>query len=304
MFNNLLIEKYRPHTLEDIVLAEDVKNVFVSFKEKQEIPSLIFLGNPGIGKTSLSKILVKNILQCQYLYINASDENGIDTIRNKVVNFAQTRSIDGKIKVIILDEADALSGEAQRALRNTMEEYSSVTRFILTGNYKYKLIDALRSRCQSFDLTPPLEDVLKRCLYVLKAEKITLPDDQRASFVQLVKSNYPDIRKCINDIQKFSIKGVINIPAECSNQFLTELYNLIKDKKITEVRKFIISNEDQINSDYVNLLRMLFNYIDKNEKNMEIKRMSLLVIAEHIYRAGFVADQEINAYACCVTLTN
>tara|TARA_R110000868_G_scaffold243770_3_gene499794 strand:+ start:16658 stop:17572 length:915 start_codon:yes stop_codon:yes gene_type:complete len=304
MFNNLLIEKYRPHTLDDIVLSEDVRKTLLSFKDKQEIPSLIFLGNPGIGKTSLAKILVKDILQCQYLYINASDENGIDTIRNKVVSFAQTKSIDGKIKVIILDEADALSGEAQRALRNTMEEYSGVTRFILTGNYQYKLIDALRSRCQSFDLNPPLDLVLRRCLHVIKTEKIILPDDQKVAFAHLIKSNYPDIRKCINNIQRYSISGTLNIAVDNNNQFIAGLYELIVAKKVTEARKYIISNESQINSDFVNLLRMLFNYIDKNEKNEQVKKMSLLVIAEHIYRAAFVADQEINAYACCIQLTS
>mgnify|MGYP003347583253 CR=1 FL=1 len=240
MYNNLLIEKYRPHTLNDIVLAEDVRQVFLSFKEKKEIPSLIFTGNPGIGKTSLAKILVKDILDCQYLYINASDENGIDTIRNKVVNFAQTRSFDGKIKVIILDEADALSGEAQRALRNTMEEYSAITRFILTGNYKYKLIEALRSRCQAFDLTPPLEGVLRRCLQIIKAEKINFSDDQKQAFTQMVRANYPDIRKCINDIQKFSLKGSLQIPAECDNDFVEGLYKLIKAKRDSELRKYKI----------------------------------------------------------------
>jgi len=302
MFNNLLIEKYRPQTLDDIVLADDVRQTFLSYKDKQEIPSLIFLGNPGIGKTSLAKILVKDVLGCQYLYINASDENGIDTIRNKVVSFAQTKSIDGKIKVIILDEADALSGEAQRALRNTMEEYSAVTRFILTGNYKYKLIDALRSRCQSFDLTPPLELVLRRCMHVLKTENITLPDNQKLPFAQLIKSNYPDIRKCINDIQKFSIKGVLNIPADTNNAFISDLYQLIRQKMVGEIRKHIINNEGQFNADYVHLLRQLFNFIDKNELVLETKKMALLVIAEHIYRAAFVADQEINAYSCCINL--
>ena len=156
-FNSLWVEKYRPKTLEDFICTEANKDIIASFKNKEEIPNLLFTGTPGLGKTTLAKIIVNDILGCQYLYINASDENGIDTIRTKVTSFAQTKSIDGKIKVIILDEADGLSIDAQRVLRNTMEEFARITRFILTANYKYRVIPALQSRCQSLELTPPLE---------------------------------------------------------------------------------------------------------------------------------------------------
>ena len=118
----------------------------------------------------------------------------------------------------------------------------------------------------------------------------------------MVRANYPDIRKCINDIQKFSLKGSLQIPAECDNDFVEGLYKLIKAKRDSELRKYIITNEGQINSDYIHLLRSLFNYIDKKETNDQYKKMALLVIAEHIYRASFIADQEINAYACCINL--
>jgi len=158
-FSNLWIEKYRPKTLDDIILSDDTRNFILSCKDKKEIPNLLFSGIQGIGKTSLAKIIVNDILACQYLYINASDENGIDTIRNKVVGFSKTKSLDGNLKVIILDEVDGISLEAQKALRNTMEEYSFNTRFILTGNYKHKIINALISRCQELNLTPPLEGI-------------------------------------------------------------------------------------------------------------------------------------------------
>src|SRR6476469_5737122 len=152
MFNDLWVEKYRPKTLDELVLDSDNRTYFNSLKGKQEIPNLLFLGPPGIGKTTLSKIIVKEILNCQYLYINASDESGIDTIRNKVKSFAQTRSMDGKVKICLLDECDHLSSvnsglgntNAQAALRNLMEEYSGTTRFILTGNYRHKIIPALQ----------------------------------------------------------------------------------------------------------------------------------------------------------------
>jgi replication factor C small subunit len=125
-FSNLWVEKWRPKTLSDFIISDKNKTIIDSFKDKKEIPNLLFTGTPGLGKTSLAKILVNDILDCQYLYINASDENGIDTIRNKVTGFAQTKSLDGKIKVIILDETDGLSIDAQRALRNTIEEFAKI----------------------------------------------------------------------------------------------------------------------------------------------------------------------------------
>ena len=128
MFNNLYVEKYRPKTLSDLVLSDSNRKYFESIAE--EIPNLLFVGTPGLGKTTLARILVNDILECQYLYINASDENGIDTIRSKVVGFSQTKSLDGKHKVVILDEADGITIDGQRALRNTMEEYSSMTRWV------------------------------------------------------------------------------------------------------------------------------------------------------------------------------
>lgn len=304
MFENLLVEKYRPKTLDDIVLSEDNRKLIERFQSQSEINHLLFIGSAGIGKTSLAKIIVNDVLRCQYLYINASDENGIDTIRNKVINFALTKSIDGKLKTIILDEADALSGDAQRALRNVMEEYAGYTRFILTGNYRYKIIDPIVSRAIAIDLTPQLEAVMKRCLYVIRTEGITLPPDQTAKFAQMVRSNYPDLRKCLNDIQRYSPGKVIYIPDNQSDSFISKLHELITSKDVNETRKYIISGEQQIHSDYTTLLRNLFNYIDKNERDESKKKMHLLIIAEHLYRAAFVVDQEINTYACCIALIN
>jgi len=209
MFNNLWVEKYRPKTLNDLVLSESNRKYFESITD--EIPNLLFVGTPGLGKTTLARILVEDVLKCQYLYINASDENGIDTIRSKVVGFSQTRSLDGKVKIVILDESDGITLDGQRALRNTMEEYSNNTRFILTANYKHKIIPAIQSRTQFFDLNPPFDDVVKRIVDIVKQQGIKIEDDQKANFVNVIKQNYPDIRKIINAIQKASIKGVFNI---------------------------------------------------------------------------------------------
>jgi DNA polymerase III delta prime subunit len=142
---NLWIEKYRPQTLDDMCLSDSIRAFFSSFTN--EIPHFLFTGNPGTGKTTISRIIVQDILKCDYLYINASDETGIDNIRVKVSGFVQTKSFDGGIKVVVLDEADGLSKEAQKCLRNLMEDYAKVARFILTANYRHKIIAPLQSRC-------------------------------------------------------------------------------------------------------------------------------------------------------------
>ena len=303
-FNNLWVEKYRPKTLEDFVVSDTNKSVINSFKSKKEIPNLLFLGTPGLGKTTLAKILVNDILDCQYLYINASDENGIDTIRNKVTSFAQTKSFDGKIKVIILDETDGLSIDAQRALRNTMEEFAKITRFILTANYKYRVIPALQSRCQSFDLTPPLDGVVKRCAQILKVEKIEIPSAEKAKLLEFIKDNYPDLRKCINELQKFSSTGTLSLVDTSNNEVLELIFNEIQKKNITTLRKALIENENQFNHDYVLLMRNLFNFIDKQELQVNVKKQYLLTLSEYIYRSSFVVDQEINCYTCFIALAD
>lgn len=303
-FDSLWCEKYRPKSLSDYVVTEQNRELIEAFKNKQEIPNLLFIGTPGLGKTSLARIIVNDILGCQYLYINASDENGIDTIRTKVTSFAQTKSFDGKIKVIILDEADGLSIDAQRVLRNTMEEFAGITRFILTANYKYRVILALQSRCQSFDLTPPLDGVVKRCAQILKNESIELPADQKLKFIEFIKANYPDLRKCINELQKYSSTGKLNLLDVKNDETTSLIYSEVKKKNITSLRKALIENEHMFNADYVSLLRNLFSYIDKEETDNEIKKESLIIIAEHIYRSSFVVDQEINCYACLIQLSN
>ena len=303
-FNNLWVEKYRPKTLDDFVVSEKNKSFIESFKVKKEIPNLLFIGTPGLGKTTLAKIIVNEILDCQYLYINASDENGIDTIRTKVTGFAQTKSFDGKIKVIILDETDGLSIDAQRALRNTMEEFAKITRFILTANYKYRVIPALQSRCQGFDLTPPLESAVKRCVQVLKSEKITIPDSEKAKLVEFLKSTYPDLRKSLNELQKYSSSGTLKLVDSCNNEVLNLIYSEIMKKNINTLRKALIENESQFNNDYVTLMRNLFNYVDQQDMNSNTKKTFLLTLSEYIYRSSFVVDQEINCYSCFIALSD
>jgi DNA polymerase III delta prime subunit len=303
-FNNLWCEKYRPRELEEFVTTDKNLELIQSFAKNKQIPNLLFLGSPGIGKTTLAKIIVNNLLDCQYLYINASDENGIDTIRTKVTGFAQTKSIDGNLKTIILDECDGLTMDGQRALRNTMEELAGFTRFILTANYKYKIIPALQSRCQSLDLTPPIDCVVKRCAHILKSENIAVENGQKSKLVELVKKFYPDIRLCINELQKFSVSGKLKINEFNPNDLLNLIYKEIKNKNINSLRKALIENESSFNSDYVTLMRSLFNYIDENELDLDYKKKSLIIVAEHLYRSAFVIDQEINFFACIILLSD
>ena len=302
MFENLWIEKYRPKTLDDICLPDNVKSKFREFATAKEVPNLLFVGNAGIGKTSLAKIVVNSILNCQYLYINASDENGIDTIRTKVTRFAQTKSFDGGIKVIILDEVDGLTLDAQRALRNTMEEYSSHCRFILTANYNHKVIPPLQSRTQSFDLTPKLSDCNTRVTHVLEEEGVEFSEND---IYELVRCHYPDLRKCINEAQKSVLDGkYVQNDKSRHDKFVTNVYKLIAPRTVLKLRAKIIENEAVFNGDYPELLRTLFNHVCAAEISDSLKQQQLLVISEYIYRSSFVLDPEINFFSCLLMLAD
>lgn len=304
MFQNLFVEKYRPKTLDDIVLNPDEKNYFLSLKEKKEIPNLLFAGNPGTGKTTLSKIIATDILDCQYLYINASDENGIDTIRTKVIGFASTKSLDGKLKLILFDECDALTLDSQKALRNVIEEYSSNTRFVFTCNYLFKIIPALQSRCQVFNLVPPLEGILNRVITILKKEEIVVPDSEKQKLMELVRSNYPDLRRIINDIQKFSYTGTLLIKDTCTKNLAQKVIGKIKAKvPLTDIRKHVIENEQDFSSDYLQLLKEMFECVyEDNSLEQEEKSNKLLIISEGMYKDSIVIDKEINWFSTCIKL--
>jgi len=301
MFDSLFTEKYRPKTLNDLVLSDSNRKYFDSITD--EIPNLLFVGTPGIGKTTLARILVNDILECQYLYINASDENGIDTIRSKVVGFAQTKSLDGKVKVVILDEADGITIDGQRALRNTMEEYSSGTRFILTANYKHKIIPAIQSRTQFFDLNPPFDTVLKLIVGIIKQEGIKITEDQKGNFVNVVKQNYPDIRKIINSVQKATVKGIFEVNVALDSKEIVErIHTEIQSKNTFGLRKYLIENENEFQGDYHNLMKQYLNYVYDSSLDDNKKRQYIVTISDHMYKDVFVLDKEINAFACWVNL--
>jgi replication factor C small subunit len=294
-------EKYRPHTLEEIILPENIKTTIEGYERDEKIPHLMFVGKPGLGKTSLAKIIAKSVLKCQYLYINASDENGIDAIRNKVVAFSQTKSIDGRIKIIILDECDGLTQDAQKALRNVMEEFHKVTSFILTANYGHKIISALTSRCQKFDIQISKTQFENQLINILNKENVTF---DKAQVETITEQYYPDLRIAINEIQKNSRQGTLQTTSNKQNIALVKgiLINVVSKKDCTIIRRHVIENEEVFNGDYVGLMRQLFNFINDFEFDEKNKRKMLVTIADHLYKSAFVMDQEINFYACLLAM--
>jgi len=298
---NIWVEKYRPQKLDDLCISPEIREIIVNFNTN--IPNLLFCGIQGTGKTTLARIIVTDILKCDYLYINASDESGVDTIRTKVTGFSQTKSLDGNIKVVILDEADFLSGASQAALRNLMESYSNTTRFILTGNYRHKIIPALQSRCQSLDFKPSLKDSFLRCLNILTSEGIPTTSEQKKQVVALVKRFSPDLRKCINELQKQCIDGVLKIKEISDNtETLHRIWDNIMSEQGLKTRKYLIENDAVFNSDWDQLLVDMLNYIYDEPIDESIKKMMIITIAEHLDKATRVNDKEINFSACMLKL--
>ena len=300
-FDKIWVEKYRPTKLDDLILDEQSLRVVSQFKD--EIPNLLFTGNPGTGKTTLARIIVNDILGCNYLYINASDESGIDTIRHNITNFAQTKSFDGSVKVVILDEADGLTSQAQGALRNTMETYAKYCRFILTANYKHKIIPALQSRCQSLDLKPVIDQAVKRCYSILQQEEVVVSDVQKKEFVMLVKRYFPDLRKTINELQKSVINSELHITNSAADEaLLKSIFEKITTGKSLELRKHLIESEDRFQGDYDTLMANFLDHLYEQPMDDMKKKEMIAVIADHLYKSAMVLDKEINAFACWVNL--
>ena len=304
-FDALWIEKYRPRTLDELCLDAGVKDLIKTYADQKEIPNLLLAGRPGIGKTSLARIIISDLLHCQYLYINASDENGIDTVRHRINSFAQTKSLDGGIKVVILDEMDGFSEAGQRALRNTMEEYAKYTRFILTANQMHRIIPALQSRCQSIQVESSLLDVVMRCMHIIKQEDIAIDDEQKQQLVKHVKTKHPDVRRIISDLQRMCASGNFVLNNNDDKQLAAQvLQDILIKSNCNSIREFIINNEESFSNDYAALLKNLLNATYESDVDEAKKQMLICIIAEHLYRCSFVMDQEINAFHCCLNMLN
>jgi replication factor C small subunit len=287
--NTLYVERFRPTSLKHFVGNESIKDTIQTYLNLGDIQNFIFYGSAGCGKTTLAKIIVKN-LDCDYLYINASDENGIDTIREKVKGFASAASWKG-IKVVILDEADFITIQGQAALRNIIEAFSRSTRFILTCNFIERIIDPLQSRCHTIKITPPSKmDVYNHLTWIL-ADQLSVsykPEDIKS----LIVKYYPDMRKMLNVLQ-MSVKDdaiVLDETVLTSNNYIKEvLKELIGNKKWLTIRQIIA---DSNTKDFEELYRSLFEHISKYAPGKE--GSVTIILNEHLYQANFRIDKEIN----------
>jgi len=297
--NNLWVEKYRPTSLNDIVLDEKTKKFINNCLQKKTITHLLLHGKQGMGKTSLAKIIVKE-LGCDHLYINASDTRGIDTVRDEIKNFVQLMPSNGSIQVVILDEFDGFTAEAMRALRNMMEEYSETNRFIFTCNDINRIIEPIRSRVYEINIyNPPMKDCLERCLFILKNEKIPLDDKNKEILSKKIKTFYPDIRKIIFELQaSLDLSFNLNEGVQNLESIAKELFKFIGEKDFVFLRKYVIENEKSFDNDYTGLMKKLCDVMFYSDMDNEKRKKCFVELAEALYRSKIVLDPEINFSSC------
>jgi len=296
--NSLLVEKYRPSKLENYVGNENIKKSIAKYLDQNDIQNLIFYGPAGTGKTTLAKIIVAN-LDCDHLYINASDERGIETIRDKVQGFASVASFK-PLKVVILDEADFLTIQAQASLRNIIETFSRTTRFIMTCNFVERIIDPLQSRCHVLKIVPPTKkDVARHLAWVLNQEKIRY---EMQDLVPLINQYYPDLRKCINTIQLSTIDNDLKLDQSIlvSSNYIDKVINELSNKANFKTIRQIIAdaNVDDFDELFKSLYTKASEYLPGKEGTASI------LINEHQYKSNFRIDKEINIMSLIQQIIN
>jgi DNA polymerase III delta prime subunit len=300
----LWVEKYRPTKVDECILPSNLKQTFKEFVKQKTIPNLILSGGAGVGKTTIAKAML-NEIGATSMMINGSEESGIDILRTKIKNFASTSSLEGGRKYLILDESDYLNPQStQPALRGFMEEFHKNCGFILTCNYKNRLIEPLHSRCSGVDFKIPKEErphlataFFKRVKSILEQEGIKHDDKV---ILELITKYFPDWRRTLNELQKYSVSGQIDsgILVNLSEVSINELMDALKKKEFTTVRKWIVNNLDNDPNRMFRLIYdSLYDYLDSGTIPHAV-----IIIGEYSYKSAFVADQEINMLACMTEL--
>ena len=302
----LWVEKYRPRYIDDCILPQETKKIFLDFVNNKEIPNLLLCGTSGVGKTTVAKALC-NELGADFVLINGSEERNIDTLRVKIKQFASTVSltVDGGPKIVILDEADYLNPQStQPALRGFIEEFSKNCRFIFTCNYKNRIIQPLHSRCSVIDFTiqasqkPQIATgIFQRILQILTDEKV---DYNEKVVVEVVNKFFPDFRRMLNEIQKYSASGKIDsgILANLDDESLNELLSFIKEKEFSKMRKWVALN---IHNDPQTIYRKIYDSFFTKFENTSVPQ-AIIILSDYTYKSAFVADQEVNMVACLTEL--
>lgn len=295
----LWVEKYRPSTFDDVILPKEIRQIFKKFVKNKNIPNLLLVGKAGVGKTTVAKAMLEDI-GVDYITINGSMNGNIDTLRNDIHQFASSVSFSGGRKYVILDEADYLNANStQPALRNFMEEFSVNCGFILTANFKNKIIDPLHSRCSVVEISIPKEEkkeiaseYFQRIQYILKEENVEYDND---TLKQYVIKFFPDFRRTINEIQYKSSSGKLSSDlSDClEDDKVLQLIGFLKTKNFSEMRKWIGSTD----VDYSNLYRKLYDSSPKYFNQKSIPQL-VIILSKYQYQAPFCVDQEINTVAC------
>ena len=304
MGDYLWVEQYRPPSIKECILPERLKNVFQSFVDKNQVPNLLLTGGPGVGKTTVARALL-NELDLDYIIINGSMKGNIDTLRTEISQFASTVSFTGGRKYVILDEADYLNPQStQPALRNFMEEFSNNCGFILTCNFKNRIIEPLHSRCSVVDFTMSKKEkaglasqFMKRVENILKMKGVEF--DQKV-IAELIMKHMPDWRRVLNELQRYSVTGKIDVGilTTLGDESFDSLVSMMKNQDFTSIRKWVVDNADIESS---TLFRKLYDYANKKMKPMSVAQM-VLILAKYQYQAAFVVDHEINNVACLLEI--